>query len=81
MLNYLYHFFGRSKWKAEENGNMTEEENLLNTLCELQEKDPGCLITLGKTSEGNLKYLFVQTSRMKENVHRYGKVIFAGSYL
>ena len=54
---------------------MTEEEKLLNTLCELQEKDPGCLMTLGKTPEGDLKYLSVQTSRMKENVRRYGKVI------
>jgi len=52
---------------------MTPKEKLVDTLLKLQE-DPGVFIHVGEC-EGELEYLFLQTSAMKKNVEKYGKVL------
>lgn len=62
--------------KRDDVGGRTEEEQLIEVLLKLKEKDPGAFFHIIKDEEtSELQNLFVQTSHMRHNVSRFGKII------
>ncbi|XP_034238088.1 uncharacterized protein LOC117643353 [Thrips palmi] len=64
----------RAKWKADGLEGKTPKEKLVETLEKIKEADPGTSIHIGET-EGEMTHLFIQTTAMKKNVQKYGKVL------
>lgn len=48
---------------------------LTDTLCDIVEEDPGAFVHVVKDEDGALISLFIQTSRMRSNVVKYGLVL------
>ncbi|KAK3929704.1 Protein FAR1-RELATED SEQUENCE 5 [Frankliniella fusca] len=65
----------KAKWKADDHGRTPEDERLIDVLSELTAEDPGAVISVTKSESGELQFIFLQTSEMRENVAKYGKVI------
>lgn len=48
---------------------------LVHTLCEIIEEDPNAFIHVQKDENDSLEVIFIQTSKMRSNVEKFGMVV------
>ncbi|KAK3922729.1 hypothetical protein KUF71_000131 [Frankliniella fusca] len=65
----------RAKWKREKMGGKTPEQKLAETIQQLLQADSQACVHTGKGEDGDLEFLFVQTSAMRAVVEKFGTVM------